>query len=139
MSLKYRAELDYVLSDINLKIAPGTKLGIVGRTGSGKSSLLSALLKFVSPSEGKIEIFSSDIKVLPVNVIRSEIGFITQEAFLIEGTVRRNIDYEWRYEDEDIRDILEKLELEDKINTLPLGLNTPLSEEKGEMFSAGEK
>ena len=68
----------------------------------------------MSPSEGKIEIFSSDIKVLPVNVIRSEIGFITQEAFLIEGTVRRNIDYEWRYEDEDIRDILEKLGYERK-------------------------
>lgn len=57
LNVKYRPELDYVLRDINLTIRAGCKLGVVGRTGSGKSSLLATLLKFVKPESGSITMF----------------------------------------------------------------------------------
>lgn len=86
--------MEPVLDSITLKIKAGARVGIVGRTGSGKSSLLATLLKFVTPEEGKVEIFRSDISKISVNSIRQEIAVITQEAFLIDTTVRRNIDFE---------------------------------------------
>ena len=91
-SLRYKPELEDVLKNINIVISPGEKIGIVGRTGSGKSSLMLGLLRIIEASAGKIYIDGIDISTLSLEELRCSISIILQEHFLFTGTIRDNVD-----------------------------------------------
>ena len=89
-SMRYRPELDLVLNKISCVINAGEKIGIIGRTGSGKSSLMSALFRLVEPANGSISIDGKDITSIGLNDLRSRLTIIPQEPILFSGTIRYN-------------------------------------------------
>ena len=85
-----------------MSISGGEKIGVVGRTGSGKSTLIQVFFRLVEPSGGRIIIDDIDITALGLHDLRSRFGIIPQEPVLFEGTVRSNIDPTEQYSDEEI-------------------------------------
>ena len=100
--VRYRPNTPLVLKGITLSINGGEKIGIVGRTGSGKSTFVQVLFRIVEPSEGKIIIDGVDICTLGLHDLRSRFGIIPQEPVLFEGTVRSNVDPTGQYSDDEI-------------------------------------
>lgn len=117
-----------VLKNITLTVFPGEHVGICGRTGSGKSSLVSALLRLLPCHEGRITIDGIDITTLDPETLRAQLNVVTQQPFLFEGTVRDNMS-PWKnaIADADMLDALGKVNLSDKIAALG-GLDAPLEE-----------
>ena len=91
VSFRYRPELLPVLQNISLRIERGTTLAIIGRTGSGKTSLVHLLARLFDPTEGIITIDGHDLRTIPLEVLRSNIGFVSQETFLFSETISENI------------------------------------------------
>lgn len=91
-----------MIKGITLSIKGGEKIGVVGRTGGGKSTLIQVLFRLVEPSGGSIIIDGIDISTLGLHDLRSRFGIIPQEPILFEGTVRSNIDPTGQHSDEEI-------------------------------------
>ena len=92
LTLKYREELPYVLKDLSFNIKPQERIGIVGRTGSGKSTMLLAILRVIEASSGNIFIDNINIKNLNLFDLRKNLTLISQEPTLFEDTLRANLD-----------------------------------------------
>ncbi|EJD44880.1 metal resistance protein ycf1 [Auricularia subglabra TFB-10046 SS5] len=137
-SLRYRANLDLVLKDISLDIKPREKIGICGRTGAGKSSLLLALFRIIEPASGTILIDGVDITTLGLHDLRSAISIIPQEPQLFEGSMRENIDPTGQYGDEEIWVALEQAHLKEYVKSLAKGLDAGVAE-GGSSMSAGQR
>ncbi|KAJ2754837.1 ATP-binding cassette glutathione S-conjugate transporter ycf1 [Coemansia pectinata] len=102
LSVKYGADQNYALKNLNLTIRPGEKIGIVGRTGAGKSTLAKAIFRLLNENvEGSIEIDGCDTAKFGVGDFRPKLGIIPQESTMFIGTVRRNLDplHEFTIED----------------------------------------
>lgn len=99
MLLRYSPSDPYVLKDLSFEIQPREKIGIVGRTGAGKSSLIQALFR-LADVEGAILIDGIDTKTIPLNILRSNISIIPQEPVLFSGTLRKNLDPFDEYSDD---------------------------------------
>ncbi|EFA83154.1 ABC transporter C family protein [Heterostelium album PN500] len=136
--LAYREGLDPVLRGINCRIEPKNKIGIVGRTGAGKSSLTQALFRLVEPLDGTIEIDGINIRELGLNDLRSRIAIIPQDPVLFAGTVRSNLDPFNKYTDLQIWESLERAHLKTAIQELTGGIDSPV-QENGENFSVGQR
>lgn len=91
VSVKYAQNLDTVLKNVSFKIKPKEKIGLVGRTGSGKSTMALSLFRFVDPTHGKILIDGVDITTIGVDDLRSKLTLIPQDAVLFKGTIRENL------------------------------------------------
>jgi ATP-binding cassette subfamily C (CFTR/MRP) protein 4 len=91
VSMRYSADKPLVLQEVNLTIRAGEKIGIVGRTGAGKSSIISTLFRLYN-FDGTILIDGVDIKTVPLHTLRSKIAIIPQEPILFLGTLRQNLD-----------------------------------------------
>ncbi|KAF9622081.1 hypothetical protein IFM89_029365 [Coptis chinensis] len=102
LQVRYRPNTPLILKGITLSIQGGEKIGVVGRTGSGKSTLIQALFRLLEPSGGKIVIDGIDISTLGLHDLRSRFGIIPQEPVLFQGTIRSNIDPTGLYSDEEI-------------------------------------
>ena len=100
--VRYRPNTPLVLKGISLNIHGGEKIGVVGRTGSGKTTLVQVFFRLVEPSGGRIVIDGVDICTLGLHDLRSRFGIIPQEPVLFEGTVRSNIDPIGKYSDDEI-------------------------------------
>jgi ABC-type multidrug transport system fused ATPase/permease subunit len=100
--VRYRPNTPLILKGINVSINGGEKVGIVGRTGSGKSTLIQVLFRLIEPTEGKVIIDGIDISTLGLHDLRSRLGIIPQEPVLFEGTIRNNIDPIGQYSDAEI-------------------------------------
>lgn len=96
MKCRYRKNLDLVLKGLNFTITGGHKLGVVGRTGSGKSTIMLCLLRILEASEGQILIDGRDIGKMSLEELRSKITIILQDPCLFAGTVRQVISYLFR-------------------------------------------
>ncbi|KAI3377629.1 hypothetical protein L3Q82_008789, partial [Scortum barcoo] len=136
--MRYRENTPIVLNGLNFVIRPGEKLGIVGRTGSGKSSLGVALFRLVEPAAGTIVIDGVDITHIGLQDLRSKLSIIPQDPVLFIGTVRYNLDPFNNYTDEEIWTVLEKTYMKDAISRLEEQLQAPVLE-NGENFSVGER
>lgn len=126
------------LDDLNFRLEPGKVLGLLGRTGSGKSTTARLLLRFYDPGEGAILLGGTDIREVRLHDLRSRIGFVTQNIEIFQGTVRDNLTfYDSDIDDTLIRQVLEELGLGSWLASLPKGLDT-LLESGGGGLSAGE-
>lgn len=104
MSLRYGPDEPCVLKNLTFKIYPKEKIGIVGRTGAGKTSLIQALFR-LADIDGQILIDSMDTKCVPLSMLRSHISIIPQEPVLFSGTLRKNLDPFDEYDDDVNNDI----------------------------------
>jgi len=95
-----------VLKGLTFDVKPGEKVGIIGRTGAGKSSIAQALFRTVELCEGKIEIDGRDLRSLGLEVVRSRLAIIPQDAFLFGSTVRENIDPTGARTDSELNDAM---------------------------------
>lgn len=137
-STRYRPELALVLRDISMTIKPREKIGVCGRTGAGKSSLLLALFRIIEPVEGTIFIDSVDITKIGLHDLRSAISIVPQSPDLFEGSLRENIDPVGLHADADIWVALSQAHLKEYVESLPEGLDAPVRE-GGSSLSSGQR
>ena len=135
--VKYREGLPYALSGISLDIPSGTKVGIVGRTGAGKSTLISAIYRTFDNYKGQIYIDGKEIRKVDLKVLRFTMTIIPQDPYLFEDSIRNNIDPMAQFGDQAIKDILADVGLWRKFAGLE-GLKTRI-EKGGSNLSQGEK
>ncbi|KAF3429704.1 hypothetical protein E2986_05904 [Frieseomelitta varia] len=138
VELKYRKELPLALDNISFVIKSGEHIGIVGRTGAGKSSLIVALFRLVELSGGKIKIDGIDVAKIKLKLLRSKLSIIPQDPVLFSGTLRSNLDPFKQFSDSEIWSVLEKTQLKEKVQTVPAQLDAPV-EVGGNNFSVGER
>lgn len=138
LQVRYRSNTPLVLKGISLRINGGEKIGIVGRTGSGKSTLIQVFFRLVEPSAGTIVIDGVDICKLGLHDLRSRFGIIPQEPILFQGTVRSNIDPLEQYSDDEIWKSLERCQLKDVVAAKPEKLDSPVVE-SGDNWSVGQR
>uniref|UniRef100_A0A453M826 ABC transporter domain-containing protein n=1 Tax=Aegilops tauschii subsp. strangulata TaxID=200361 RepID=A0A453M826_AEGTS len=138
LKVRYRHNTPLVLKGITLSIHRGEKIGVVGRTGSGKSTLIQALFRIVEPSEGKIIIDGVDICTLGLHDLRSRFGIIPQEPVLFEGTIRSNIDPLEEYSDVEIWQALDRCQLKEAVTSKPEKLDASVVD-NGENWSVGQR
>uniref|UniRef100_A0A6Q2XG32 ATP-binding cassette sub-family C member 5 n=1 Tax=Esox lucius TaxID=8010 RepID=A0A6Q2XG32_ESOLU len=134
----YRDDLPLVLKKISFDILPEETVGIVGRTGSGKSSLGVALFRLVELTRGSITIDGINIAQIGLDDLRSKLSIIPQEPVLFIGTIRSNLDPWNQYSDDLIWDALERTHIKDMISQLTNSLQHEVTE-NGENFSVGER
>lgn len=123
---RYRKELDPVLRNLTFKIEAQEKIGIVGRTGAGKSSLALAIFRALEAEEGKIIIDDIDIGRIGLRDLREAITIVPQEPTLFQGTIRSNLDPFNLYSDEEIFEALRRVHLIGPDEQIPTGANTPV-------------
>ncbi|XP_004572630.1 ATP-binding cassette sub-family C member 5 isoform X1 [Maylandia zebra] len=138
VEMRYQENLPLVLNKISCTIRPKEKVGIVGRTGSGKSSLGVALFRLVECCGGSILIDGVDISDIGLADLRSKLSIIPQDPVLFSGTVRSNLDPFNQYSEEKIWDALERSHMKECVSQLPLKLESEVVE-NGENFSVGER
>lgn len=138
VQVRYRPDTPLVLKGISLSISGGEKIGVVGRTGGGKSTLIQVLFRLVEPSGGKIIIDGIDISALGLHDLRSRFGIIPQEPVLFEGTVRSNIDPTGLYSDDEIWKSLERCQLKDVVTSKPEKLDSAVVD-SGDNWSVGQR
>ncbi|XP_071738320.1 ABC transporter C family member 4-like [Rutidosis leptorrhynchoides] len=138
LQVRYRPNTPLVLKGITLNIQGSQKIGVVGRTGGGKSTLIQVLFRLVEPSGGSIIIDGIDISTLGLHDLRSRFGIIPQEPILFEGTVRSNIDPIGQHSDEDIWRSLERCQLHDVVSAKPGKLDSAVVD-NGDNWSVGQR
>lgn len=137
-STQYNPNLDLVLRQLNASIAPAEKIGVVGRTGAGKSSLTLALFRIIEPIQGAIIIDGVDISLIGLHDLRSNLTIIPQDPVLFSETLRFNLDPSQVYSDQEIWASLELAHLKTFVSSLPGGLQYQISE-GGENISIGQR
>lgn len=140
VSFKYAPELPYALKDISFKIEPGKTLAILGRTGSGKSSIVNVLLRLYDINEGEILVDGHEVKDVTLNSLRENISYVPQDDFLFSKTVKENIEfhYEQELDDETIEKYAKIAGVYDDIIEFKDGFDTILGE-RGVTLSGGQK
>ncbi|XP_036051965.1 multidrug resistance-associated protein 1 isoform X3 [Onychomys torridus] len=136
--LRYREDLDLVLKNINVTIEGGEKVGIVGRTGAGKSSLTLGLFRINESAEGEIIIDGVNIAKIGLHHLRFKITIIPQDPVLFSGSLRMNLDPFSQYSDEEVWMALELAHLKGFVSALPDKLNHECAE-GGENLSVGQR
>jgi ATP-binding cassette subfamily B protein len=131
--------IPYALKNINVKVGAGEKLAIVGRTGSGKSTMVKLLVRLMQPTEGRVMLDGRDVNELPLGALRRTIGMVSQEPTLFSDTLARNIAFgKTDAELVEIQDAARIAGLEPDIATLAHGYDTVVGE-RGMALSGGQK
>lgn len=136
MSLTYFKDGPSVIKDLELEILPNEKVGVVGRTGAGKSSLIAALFRLAN-IEGGINIDEIDTKYINLQELRSKISIIPQDPVLFSGTLRYNLDPFDEYSDEVLYKAIEDVELKDPANIINRLENRVM--DRGANYSVGQR
>uniref|UniRef100_A0A914R072 ABC transporter domain-containing protein n=1 Tax=Panagrolaimus davidi TaxID=227884 RepID=A0A914R072_9BILA len=137
-SLRYRSSLPLVLKNLNLEIFGKQRIGIVGRTGAGKSSLTLALFRMIEPASGTIFIDNIDFKTLGLHQLRNALAIIPQDPVLFCGSLRINLDPFNEFDDEKIWKAIEKAHLKEFVESFPNKFNHKISEGGGNL-SIGQR
>ncbi|KAJ6863744.1 hypothetical protein NC652_040334 [Populus alba x Populus x berolinensis] len=147
LQVRYRPDLPLVLKGITCTFPGEKKIGIVGRTGSGKSTLIQALFRLVDPSQGQILIDGLDISTIGLQDLRSKLSIIPQDPTLFQGTIRNNVDPLEQHNDMEIWEVLRKCHLGNTVKQDQRGLEAPDSKimkatavaEEGQNWSLGQR
>ena len=135
----YRADLDPVLRDVDLEVAPGERLALVGPTGAGKSTVAKLVARFYDPTQGSVSFGGIDLRQATLDSLRHRIAVVPQEGFLFNGTIRDNVRVgRADATDAEVDAALEDLGVQERFTRLPDGLDTEVRE-RGSRLSAGEK
>jgi ATP-binding cassette subfamily C (CFTR/MRP) protein 4 len=137
VSLRYSSDDVYVLKKVSFNVKCKEKIGIIGRTGAGKTSLISVLFRLFH-FEGSVVIDNVDTKSIPLRELRSKITVIPQDPLLFLGSLRKNLDPFGQYSDHQLWRALDEFELKEVVSNLPSGLESMVSE-KGSNFSVGQR
>lgn len=121
--MQYRPDLPPAIKGLSFKIKPGTKVGIVGRTGAGKSSIINSLLRIHELTSGSIQIDGLDISSASLAELRCSISIIPQSPYLFQASLRKNLDPFEQHPDSALWQVLERVALSDTISALPRGLD----------------
>lgn len=138
LKVKYRPNTPLVLKGITCTFPAGNRIGVVGRTGSGKSTLISSLFRLVDPVGGRILIDKLDICSVGLKDLRTKLSIIPQEPTLFRGTVRNNLDPLGLHSDDEIWEALEKCQLKRSIRSTAALLDTVVSDD-GDNWSVGQR
>lgn len=136
--MRYRPELPPALKGVSFIVDGGTKVGVVGRTGSGKSSLMMLLMRLYEIEKGIISVDGVDISQLSLHALRSKIGIVPQDPVLFSGTLRANLDPFNQYSDDEILSALDAVSLRHYTESLHDGLQHKV-QEFGSNFSQGQR
>uniref|UniRef100_A0A670HWT9 Multidrug resistance-associated protein 1-like n=1 Tax=Podarcis muralis TaxID=64176 RepID=A0A670HWT9_PODMU len=135
---RYRPDLDLALRDVTFQSCKEEKIGIIGRTGAGKSTLTNSLFRIIERAGGKIIIDGIDISTIGLHDLRGNLNIIPQDPVLFSGTLRSNLDPLGRYSDLELWDALELCDLKNFVQSLPKKLLHEISE-GGENLSMGQR
>jgi ABC-type multidrug transport system fused ATPase/permease subunit len=138
VKLRYAEHLPYVLKNVSFHIPSGARAGIVGRTGSGKSTLFQAVYRFVHYDSGDILIDGQSIRNFPLDQLRKNLSVIPQDPSLFMGTLRSNLDRYNEKSDAEIWSVLQKVDLANFVKSLPDQLNSKVTE-NGSNLSQGQR
>jgi len=136
--VRYAEHLPTVLKGVSFKVKSGERVGIIGRTGSGKSTLFQALYRFIEPYEGHIKIDGIDIRHVPLKLLRKKMAIIPQDPTLFMGSIRSNLDRFNEFSDIEVKNALKQTGLLDFVLQLPNSLNFILTE-GGANLSQGQR
>jgi ATP-binding cassette subfamily B protein len=130
---------DFALADVDIEIAPGETVALVGPTGAGKSTFAKLAARFYDPTTGAVTMDGVDLRRVTQRSLRSQMGIVPQEAFLFSGTIRDNIAFGRPDASlDDVRDAAEAVGADDFILALPDGYDTEVGE-RGIQLSAGQR
>jgi ABC-type multidrug transport system fused ATPase/permease subunit len=135
---RYHEDLPWILKNVSFVIEGKKHAALMGRTGSGKSSIIQSLSRNFVTEKGIISIDGVDIQRVPLDRLRKSIAYVSQEPTLVIGTLRENLDRNSEYSDDIIWDALERSHMAKTVRKLPLGLNTEVHE-NGLNFSVGQR
>jgi ABC-type multidrug transport system fused ATPase/permease subunit len=138
LHMRYRPDTPLVLDDVSATILPKEKIGIVGRTGAGKSSLMQALFRMVEPESGTIVIDGVDITEIGLSDLRKRLAIIPQDPLLFMGSIRHNLDPFDEHPDGEVWEALEMVQLKEHVKSLETGLEH-IVDENGSNFSVGQR
>jgi ATP-binding cassette subfamily B multidrug efflux pump len=139
VTFRHKSAEHSTLQDINLTIPAGTAVAIVGYTGSGKSTLVNLIPRLYDVTEGQLLIDGIDVRTIPLDVLRSNIGYVPQETFLFSETITENILYGTdRGSAEDVREAAQVSQIARDVGDFPAGYETTLGE-RGITLSGGQK
>lgn len=136
--MRYRENFPYALQDLSFTLEAGEKVGIIGRTGAGKSTIMQVLFRLTNPSAGTIYIDGQDYRVPGLHQLRKQMSVIPQSPTIFLASFRDNLDPFHEHSDDDILNILKQTRLSELVSSYPRGLSTMLIGEGGNL-SAGQK
>ncbi len=139
VTYRFSKEGPDVLSDVSFALEPGQALGIVGRTGAGKTTLVNLIPRMFDPSRGVVRVDGHDARTIPLETLRSSIGFVPQEVFLFSDTIADNVAFGApEAERTDVERATEEADLLENIEAFPSGFDTFVGE-RGITLSGGQK
>jgi len=132
-------EEEYVLEDVDFDVAPGETIGLVGPTGAGKTTIVKLLLRLYDVTEGEVRIDGMDIRDLTLSSLRGSMGYVGQDNFLFDGTIRENIRYgNFGADEAAVTEAAKRAQAHEFITNLPEGYDTDVGE-RGVKLSGGQR
>lgn len=138
LSARYASHLPLILRDVSFQVTGGQKVGVIGRTGAGKSTLFQVLYRFINPDSGRVLIDGIDTRDIPLTRLRAALAVIPQDPTLFKGSLRSNLDRFNQHSDAMIWRALERAHLDQLVRSLPQGLEAEVKE-NGHNFSQGQR
>ncbi len=127
-----------VLSGISFKVMAGEFLGVMGHTGAGKTTILKLLMRYYEPQEGRVLVNGIDVQDLTLDSVRAAMGFVSQEPFLFFGSIKQNVAYNRKADEEEIMEALEMAGAAEFVKEFEDGLETMVGD-RGTMLSGGQR
>ena len=137
VSFFYRED-EPIINDLSFKVKPGDHVALVGPTGSGKTTLIRLLCRLYEPQKGNIYIDGQNIKSIPIDSLRKQLGVVLQDTFLFSGNVADNLRLDSSIDNQRLKDVCSDLGLDNLLRKLPNGLDTYIRERGGNL-SSGER